>query len=150
MKSKVYNSILIIALVLISGCAGKSTIAPTTNNAPIGTFTGQFTYLHVSSQTHKKDSLKANIVLNLNQSTGFSVTGDTTIVHAGSHGGYVINNTFTNIYFLDETYPKTGTPSKTHLNGVYNYIYDGTNLQLAAYGALDTLSLIYILKRTSN
>ncbi len=150
MNPQIIKSTFLLVFFFLAGCAGKSIVAPTTNNAPFGTFGGQFSYYHVNSQTHKKDSLKANIVLTLNKSTGFSITGDTTTVHAGSHGGYIINSSFTNILFLDETYPKSGTPTKTHLNGVYNYTFDGTNLQIAAYGALDTLSLVYVLKRTSN
>ena len=86
----------------------------------------------------------------MDQTTGFAVTGDTTTLHAGSHGGFIVNNSFTSIDFIDLTYPKTGMPTKTHLNGVYNYAYDGTNLLMTAYGALDTLSLIYTLKKTSN
>ena len=136
-------------LAFTNGCSPKS-IAPAPNNAPEGTFTGEFKFTHEHAQNGAVDSLTAKIQLQIQQSTGYKVTGDTSTVHAGSYGSYIINSSFTGIDFLDKTYPPTGTPAKIHLNGVYSYTYDGTNLQIIYLGAFDTLSYIYTLKKISN
>ncbi|HVV54193.1 MAG TPA: hypothetical protein VHC47_02645 [Mucilaginibacter sp.] len=75
----------------------------------------------------------------------YAVTGDTSTVHAGSHGVWGIAGT--SIAFTDVTFPKSGTTTKTHLNGYYTYYYDGTVFQIVAT-SLDTLALQYDLKRT--
>lgn len=75
--------------------------------------------------------------------TGFAVGGDTTY-HAASHGGYVVDGQ--NIAFSDITLPSTPTtvvPAKTHLNGVYQYVYTGNTMQIAA--SSDTLAYYYSL-----
>lgn len=96
------------------------------------------------------DTLKANIILSMQPTVGFKVTGDTSTVHAGSYGVCIVNSSYGVIDFIDNTYPATSTPTKTHLNGVYQYAFDGTTFQLAAHGALDTTAFLYNLKRTGN
>lgn len=141
---------LLLLLAFMSGCMGSKNSAPTPNNAPVGTFTGQFALLHKHSKTGVVDTSLANLVINMETSTGFKVTGDTSTVHAGSYGGFIVNSSYTAIDFLDQTYPTTGVPAKNHLNGVYQYSYDGTNLKISAYSAFDTLAYIYSLKKTGN
>ena len=113
---------------------------------PHGTFTGQFRLLQFSKKTGVFDTVSANIQLSMEQ-TGYSVTGDTSTVQAGSYGPYAINTINSTIDFQDKTYPHTGIPTKTHLNGVYQYYYDGTVFQLVANSVLDKLSLQYDLKK---
>jgi len=142
-----YSSLILIGLA--SGCAPKP-VSPVVAAGPEGTFTGQFMYIHIHSKTGVIDTSKANIQLQMEQSTGFKVTGDTSTVHAGSFGSYIVNTTYGQVDFLDHTYPTTGTPTKFHLNGIYAYNYDGTILKMVAYSAFDTLTYFYTLKRSGN
>lgn len=147
MKSKLL-SLLLSVTILASGCFGNKTSSPTPTTYPSGTFAGQFSLIHTNTKTGVHDTSKANIILTMNTSTGFAVTGDTSTVQAGSHGPYAINATY--VDFQDATYPKTGTPIKTHLNGDYEYYYDGSSvLQLLAASPLDTVVLQYDLKKTN-
>jgi hypothetical protein len=139
-----------LLLVLASGCANQNIPAPAPALTPQGTFTGQFTLYHLVTKTGKTDSTSANLMLSLETTAGFAVTGDTSTLHAGSHGGYAVDPRTGRIQFQDVTYPATGTPTKVHLSGLYNYVYDGSNLQIAAYGPLDTLTYYYKMKRTGN
>lgn len=132
---------LLFAVLFWMGCAPSSTPRP----YPAGTFTGTFRLLHKTRATGVVDTLKANVQLVLETNVGFKVLGDTSTVHAGSKGTYGVNSA--GFLFLDNTYPKTGKPVKTHLNGEYQYAYDGTSqLQIVATSA-DTLAIIYDLKR---
>ena len=142
MKYRLLCFILLLGVV-VTGCI-KSTKNSPAPVFPYGTFSGQFSRYHKSSSTGKLDSAKANLTLRLNTYT-FAVTGDTTTLHAGSHGTFGGNTTY--ILFNDSTYsPKS---VKQHLNGQYVYSYDGTNLVIAASSG-DTLSVDYVLKKTSN
>src|SRR5258707_3634812 len=134
---------LLLLLAFMGECDRKSA-ALVRNNTPEGTFTGKFKYTHEHAQTGAVDSATAIIQLQIEQNTGFKVTGDTSL-HAGSYGSYLVNSSYTAIDFKDKTFPTTGTPAKYHLNGVYSYSYDGTNLSIAAFGAFDTLSYVYTL-----
>ncbi len=146
MKSKLLYLFLSV-IVLASSCVGNKA-TPTPVNYPSGTFTGQFRLIRTNLNTGVHDTSLANIQLTMNLTTGFAVTGDTSTVHAGSHGGYVINATY--IDFQDVTYPKTGTPTKTHLSGDYEYYYDGSSiLQMLAASPLDTVVLQYDMKKTN-
>jgi hypothetical protein len=82
--------------------------------------------------------------------TGFKVTGDTTTIHAGSYGNYVVTTGTSQIQFEDKTWPLTGTPAKIHLDGIYSYTYDGATLQMAAYDPADTLEYYYKFTKTGN
>jgi hypothetical protein len=82
--------------------------------------------------------------------TGFAVTGDTSTIHAGSYGVYVVYLANGVVAFSDKTFPTTGIPTKYHLSGLYGYHYDGTNFQISYYSPLDTLALVYNLKKTGN
>ncbi|HEY8782885.1 MAG TPA: hypothetical protein VIM16_14770 [Mucilaginibacter sp.] len=142
--------LLPLLLVFASGCLTDKNNAPTPANAPEGTFAGKFKFTHIHAQTGAVDSATANIQLKMETATGFQVTGDTSTVHAGSYGSYIVSTPYSNVDFIDHTYPTTGVPAKNHLNGVYTYSYDGTTLQLVAYGAFDTLSYYYNLKKIGN
>jgi|SRR5476651_1982850 len=109
--------------------------------APLGNFSGVFTRIHYTASTKKYDTLKAglNVVIDIN--TGFAVSGDTT-VHTASHGDFYTNAT--QIEFDDYTYAQL--LNKVHLNGVYDYTYDGSLLQFSRSLA-DTLRYSYALRK---
>jgi hypothetical protein len=143
--------LLPLLLLLAAGCANNNNIAPTpTTPLPVGTFSGHFTLYHYHAQTKVTDSTKANLNLSLEPATGFKITGDTTTLHAGSYGSFVVNGMQNTINFADFTYPPSGVTTKVHLNGLYNYRYDGTTLQIAMNGPLDTLTYYYYMKKTGN
>jgi hypothetical protein len=124
--------------------SGDSTPIP----VPSGTFSGEFRVIHLNQLTQVKDTSKrSNLVLTISQATGFKVTGDTLLYHAGSYGDFALNGSY--IQFIDKTVPAnaTGPLPKIHLSGTYQYLYDGTNFQLQV--ASDTLAYQYILKKTN-
>ncbi|MBS1525562.1 MAG: hypothetical protein JST19_07930 [Bacteroidetes bacterium] len=132
-------------LLCLGGCFKNNAAVPPLV-VPSGTFTGEFRLLHRSSVNVPFDTTKAEIVLTLNTPAyTYAVTGDTSTVHAGSKGVWGMNNSYIN--FADNTYPKSGTPTKTHLNGLYLYYYNGSVFQMIATSA-DTLALQYDLKKT--
>ena len=142
------NLLFLIApiVVLTCGCFGSKNTAPAPS-IPGGTFSGQFRLVHTSSKTGLQDTLSANIQLSMDLSTGYKVTGDTATVHAGSYGAYNVGASY--ITFQDKTFPKTGTPAKTHLNGSYLYSYDGVAFKMMANSLQDTISLQYDLKKVN-
>ncbi len=144
MKIRLYY-LLPLLLVISAGCL-KTPESTLPLSGPAGNFAGQFRLLHRSSARNKFDTLKTSLVLNLNlTNNSYSVTGDTAVLHAGSSGNFTISSPYIN--FTDKTYPKSGIPAKTHLNGIYQYYYDGSVFQLLAFSA-DTLSFQYDLKKT--
>ncbi len=131
-------------VIALGSCVKKST--PTPVLTPTGTFTGTFTRLHQNPKTSKIDTLKANLQLALTSNNNFVITGDTSTVHAGSYGTYGFSSIYSNlIQFIDKTAPTTGISVKSHLNGVYQYYYDGSVFQLSASN--DTLAYLYNLKK---
>jgi len=140
---------LFLLLLLTFGCsANKSTNPSPTGPDPVGTFSGHFEIIRQKSPSI--DSASANITLDMEAATGFKVTGDTSTVHEGSYGGFIVYEANNTIYFQDhDTYQAAGAPAKVHLNGLYNYSYDGTTLQIGYHSYLDTLVLKYTLKKTN-
>jgi hypothetical protein len=145
MKSKLFYFLPLI-IAFASGCLSNKNTTPVP--LPSGTFTGQFRRIHISQKTGVRDTQLASLQLVLNTATGFKVTGDTATVHAGSYGGYAIAQGY--IQFNDLTYPASGTPTKTHLEGTYLYYYDGSVFQMLYTTTPDTVSLQYDLKKTAN
>ena len=144
MSKKLFYPLLLLALFGVACIKETATSIPA--SGPSGTFTGQFRLLRRSTDKVPFDTTKANLSITLNSvSNSFAIGGDTTIVHAGSHGSYTISAPFIN--FTDQTLSKTSAQAKAHLSGLYQYYYDGTVFQLLAYSA-DTLSLQYDFKRT--
>ena len=144
MKKKLLYLLPALALLAV-GCLKTTSDIPK-QALPAGKFTGQFRLLHRSTNTVPYDTLKCNLTVTIGGSGNtYTVTGDTATLHAGSSGTYGISSPF--ISFVDNTYPKSGAPAKTHLNGVYQYYYDGTVFQMLAY-SIDTLSLQYDLKKS--
>jgi len=132
--------------LMILGTACVKSVPPTPVQIPAGTFTGQFRLLYRKTGATAIDTTQlATINISLNDLTkAYAVTGDTS-VHAGSFGTYAIAPPY--ILFTDKTYPTTGTPTKTHLNGTYEYYYDGSTLQMLA--GSDTTNFQYDLKKTN-
>lgn len=130
-----------VALILLTSACSKSNDTQPTVVLPTGTFTGQFLKIHLNPTTSKYDTSKAALQLTLSQSAGFAITGDTTTLHAGSYGSYAANAYY--MQFVDKTYNAAAKfNGKYHLEGVYNYAYNGSQLVIYANYA-DTLSLQY-------
>jgi len=130
-------------VMLAAGCLKSADNSTTTFNAPAGTFTGVFTKLRYNNAKQKYDTTKANLTLTLTLATGYTVTGDTTL-HAGSKGSYSVDPN--NILFGDATLNSAASAGKTHLSGLYQYGYDGTNFNIQATYS-DTLGFFYQLKK---
>ncbi|MDB5130863.1 MAG: hypothetical protein JWR02_612 [Mucilaginibacter sp.] len=145
MKQKLFFVLALIA-ALAGGCVSNKNSAPAPA-IPSGTFEGLFRRVHTSSKNGVRDTVKANVQLVLNKTSGFTLTPDnTTSIIVASHGGYVIESTY--ILFNDVTYQvTTGTTDKVHLTGTYQYYYDGKVFQMANNSFLDTLSLQFDLKK---
>jgi len=148
MKIKLLPFALLVAFGL-AGCANNNSL-PDTPVPVSGTFTGQFKLYHVNSAkgTSRVDSAYLNLVMEA--ATGYKITGDTTTVHAGSYGNYAVNSSAFQILFNDVTFSASAPPTKVHLAGIYNYHFDGVNLQLSTYGPADTLQYFYTFKKTGN
>lgn len=150
MKFKLLYLLTLLAAI-VYGCGGSknSNVQP----IPDGTYSGEFRRLHIhSNNTSIIDTMKTNLVVYISPvSTGtYTVTGDTSTVHAGSKGSFIADGANHTMFFIDNTYPKSGPVTKTHLNGSYAYSYDGSAFKMVAYGPLDTLVLQYDLKKTGN
>jgi hypothetical protein len=143
MKHFLFFLIIVGIASVITSCGPTDKSMPEVK-VPQGTFIGQFRLLHRKIGQVKFDTTKANITVTMGAGKIYNVTGDTAVVHAGSHGTFSMDPQY--ILFTDATYPKTGIPTKTHLNGGYLYYFDGTVFQMLAY-SVDTLALQYDLKR---
>ncbi|GAB2983091.1 hypothetical protein GCM10027049_20050 [Mucilaginibacter puniceus] len=141
MKKNLFG-LLIILSVIATGCA-KEEEAPL--EIPEGKFSGSFRRLHLDKTTSKIDTLTANLVITLSTTAGYAVLSDTSVVHAGSKGGYAIDPLY--IEFGDTTVPPGPLPTtgKTHLAGFYLYYYKDDLLKLAKSN--DTLDYYYDLVR---
>jgi hypothetical protein len=147
MKNKLLY-LLPLLVILAEGCFKTNTNPVPAAPVPSGTFAGQFKLYHRHTDKVPYDSTMANITVKLVASGyTYSVTGDTTTLHAGSYGTYGISAPY--MIFNDKTFSATAPITKTHLSGYYLYNYDGTNLLLYASSS-DTLILGYALKKTSN
>src|SRR6476646_6738723 len=110
-KSLIYLIPVLVALA--SGCLKTAENVPRVY--PSGTYSGEFRRLHKRTNSAIIDTTKANIKIVFEPGVGYKVLGDTLTVHAGSkvHYGFATNANY--VAFDDDTYPKTGTPAKTHL-----------------------------------
>lgn len=144
MKHKLLYFLPLLSL-FAAGCI--KSVSSTATPPPVlnGTYTGEFRYLHRHNGSAFYDTIKSSIIVTMvNSSATYTVTGDTSTLHAGSYGTYGYNATYIN--FADKTYPTSGTPAKFHLNGAYLYYYDGTTFQMLATPT-DTSSYEYDLKK---
>ena len=141
MKNKLYY--LFLVFMVVAASCKKTEQTPFV--LPEGNFIGTFTRIHYNIRTAKLDTATANLIVKLSAATGFSVTGDTTKYHAGSHGSYIANPY--NMQFLDQTLvPNTPLyPGKEHLAGIYNYSLSDGNLKIAANN--DTIGVYYNLQQ---
>jgi len=130
---------LFLLLLPFSACVKQNDSVPTVV-LPTGSFSGTFMKIRLAPGTAKYDTTTANLQLTLSQTSGFAVTGDTSTLHAGSYGAYAANAYY--MQFVDKTYNPNVQPVKYHLEGIYNYAYDGSNLLIYVNYA-DTLSLQY-------
>jgi hypothetical protein len=132
--------LLVILLITVAGCVKKE---ETPVEIPQGTFAGSFTRLHYSVATNKMDTLKANLVIKFSTTTGYAVLSDTSVVHAGSKGGYSVDPYY--IEFGNTTIPAGPVPTtgKVHLAGIYEYVYTANSLKFAKSN--DTLGYYYDL-----
>jgi len=137
--------VLLLIALLTGGCLGNKSANPTP--APSGNYAGTFRLLHRSHGATKTDTSKANIQLMLASGGTFTVLGDTALIHAGSKGKYIVTGDY--LGFVDDTYPPAGKPSKIHLNGYYNFYYDGTSVLQMIANSADTLAVQYDLKKVN-
>lgn len=149
MKSK-FIYLLFLPLILAISCS-KSYYNPDTdpNNKgyPLGNFTGNFVSIHKRYKPTRYDTTTAALNLTLSTNTGFTVNGDTAIIHAGSYGSF--SEDFVNMAFYDITYPVIYKAKKAHLSGYYTYIYDGVDLKITSGMQSDTLTNFYYFKKTN-
>jgi hypothetical protein len=139
MKKNLFG-LLIILLVIVAGCSKQE---ETPVIIPQGKFSGSFTRLHLNKTNNKVDTLKANLIVTFSTTTGYAVLSDTSIVHAGSKGSYTVDPVY--IQFGDSTIPVGPVPTtgKTHLAGIYEYVYTGNSLKFGKSN--DTLGYFYDL-----
>lgn len=143
MKYKIFG---LLGLFAILGAGCTKVKSPPKPSALEGTYTGRFLFIHLPANATKPDTLKAIVQLNLTANQGFSVTGDTSTVHAGSRGFYQLTSGVS-MQFFDQTFPQSGTPVKKHLSGIYQYTFDGVYLDLTGSDPLDTVNYKYFLQK---
>lgn len=139
---------LVPVFLLLTSCIKTKDANPTPFNVPDGNFSGKFLTLHKNTTTGKYDTTKtANLQLYISTSSGYKVTGDTATVHAGSYGDFAMDPNY--IQFLDKTVAAgTGVvPNKVHLNGVYQYYFDGSTVFQLQQAYLDTLVYQYDFRK---
>jgi len=139
-----FNYLVSFLAILIAGCS-KVNDQQSTVVLPTGTFTGQFLRITANPTKGYDTTARANLQLSLSSSAGFKITGDTSL-HAGSFGSYAVNSFY--MQFNDQSINTVSKPIKYHLNGVYNYEYNGTQLDIYVNYS-DTLSYQYILNKTN-
>lgn len=132
-------------LLPLSGCIKQNNTIPAAT-LPTGSFSGVFMKIRLEPGTVKYDTTSANLQLALSQASGFAVTGDTSTLHAGSYGAYAANAFY--MQFVDKTYNPFVPSVKYHLEGIYNYTYNGSSLLIYVNYA-DTLSLQYHFTKTN-
>jgi hypothetical protein len=145
-KTMKRNLLFLLPLLLSLGvaCTPKTDVTPV--QAPYGTFTGQFGALIKKSATSAGyDTIRDSITLKMTSPAAYAVTGDTTTIHAGSKGSFAYNRYY--IQFNDSTKVTTGTGTKFHLKGVYQYGYNGAALTIERYSNTDTALIRYVLKK---
>jgi len=140
--------ILLCVLVLAGGCI-KNTDDSNPVVAPQGKFVGKFFRIRRSLNAQIRDTTKIDVSLELTNNT-YKFTGDTS-KHAGSNGNFNYNQSY--IEWIDNTVP-AGVNStllpKPHLNGLYAYIYNGTDFKFSASSIPDTLTYYYEFKKQAN
>lgn len=132
-------------VVMLGGCLKASQQENTPLPQISGNFIGQFTRLRLNKTTNKYDTLRATVNLNLDLTTGYALTGDTTLNQ--SRGDFSYDYFY--FQFDDETYPTTGYPKKPHLAGLYQYNYNNGKLVMQQVYPLDTLGYFYNLQKTN-
>lgn len=146
------RTLLYLTPLLVIWLAACTKSVPVTN-IPAPTFSGtygtQFIRLHQNMTSGKIDTTLATISITMDKSGAFSVAGDTSTVHAGSHGTYSLGVS-DDLVFTDKTLPPTGTPVKYHLNGDYNYVVTGTSTISFQKNVGDSIIYRYDLTKTSN
>jgi hypothetical protein len=144
-RTLVYFLFSLPFLAMLGGCLKESKQDSTPLPKISGLYTGQFVRLRLNQGTNKYDTLRANVSVNFDLTTGYTLSGDPAL--AASNGDYSYDAFY--FQFNDKTYPTTGYPTKPHLAGLYIYGYDGTTLQLKQTYPLDTLGYFYNLKKSN-
>jgi len=140
--------ILLGVVALVSGCI-KNNDDSDPVETPQGKFAGKFFRIHRSLNSQKRDTIKLDVSMELVNNT-YKFTGDTS-KHAGSYGNFNYNQSY--IEWVDNTVPagvNSTTLPKPHLNGLYAYIYNGTDLRFSASSIPDTLTYYYEFKKQAN
>ncbi len=138
--------VALCSAILGTGCLKSSDNQVTPLPKLTGDYEGKFYLLkRKSNAAGQFDTTKANIKLNISD-TSYTVFGDTTGKHANSIGGFAYN------YYYIEFHQQgaANDTSKRYLKGLYAYYTDGSKLQLVRTYAIDTVRLIYDLKKKTN
>lgn len=140
--------ILLGLTTIAAGC-----IKDTNDNDPIeppqGKFAGKFFRIHRSPNSQIRDTTRLDVTLELVNNT-YKFTGDTS-KHAGSYGNFNYNQSY--IEWADNTVPagvNSTTLPKPHLNGLYAYVYNGSDFKFSASSKPDTLTYYYEFKKLTN
>jgi hypothetical protein len=116
---------------------------------PQGKFAGKFFRIYRSLNSQKRDTTRLDVTMELTGSN-YKFTGDTS-KHAGSYGNFNYNQSY--IEWIDNTVPagvNSTTLPKPHLNGLYAYVFNGTDLKFSASSNPDTLTYYYEFKKQAN
>jgi hypothetical protein len=149
MKRKfIYFLPLLLVVIYMVSCSKETVQKTIPLVVPTGTFDGSFKLVHTTVSTGKNDTVGANLTMVTDAQGNFTITGDTSAVHAGSFGKFSLG-VGSDLVFTDNTFPKAGIPTKSHLNGDYRYLYDGNTLGLDK-NVGDSLSYQYFFVRSSN
>jgi hypothetical protein len=144
---KKLHLLCLLPLLMAVGCGKEKVQATPQIQLPAGIFNGPFAKIHRNLTSGKSDTLVATIKLTTDATGNFAVTGDTSTVHAGSKGKFVLGYG-QDLVFDDKTFSATSTSTKAHLNGDYIFSYDGGTFELVQ-GIGDTISYQYILTKST-
>jgi len=142
-----FTYIVLLVTICVAGCSKKTPVENIPLVTPTGTFGGFFRLVHTTVATGKNDTVKANLTLVLDAQGNFTVTGDTSSVHAGSFGKFSLGYS-DDLSFTDKT-NLAAIPKKSHLNGDYKYKLEGAVLGLDK-NVGDSLSYQYYFTKASN
>ncbi|RYY36178.1 MAG: hypothetical protein EOP46_07400 [Sphingobacteriaceae bacterium] len=147
MKKKTINVLAVVALfsgIMFTSCLkDKNEVTPAPSIT--GNFDGVFKKLKKRTTGTGFDTVyKHGFAVRMKADSGYTAVSDS-VSHSNSNGTF--ENDYNYIQFSDKTY--TSGTTKLHLQGLYNYAFDGTRLQFLA-GSGDTVLYFYDLRKTGN
>lgn len=138
---------LLIGLFYLTSCSKDTPVQTIPVVTPTGTYGGHFQLVHTTIKTGVNDTIGCNLTMVLDAQGNFTITGDTSTVHAGSLGKFSLGY-HDDLIFEDKT-NLNATPKKVHLNGDYRYAQQGAVFGLDK-NVGDSLSYQYYFTKSSN